>query len=139
MGLMAFYELVIGDIDHTEEIYAHLAAVPESPDMSGDVNLYRGNELSWGMLGAVNLAYLHRRNGQNRAADKLLRKAREFIEPMRDHPWYVSSIPYVLAQIAAVEGNNGAAIDYVRFASSAAPQNSTTPTAAIGCNGLAPV
>jgi TolB-like protein/Tfp pilus assembly protein PilF len=126
MGLMAFYELVIGDIDHTEEIYARLEAAPEPSDLNAEANLYRGNELSWGMLGAVNLAYLHKSNGDAGAARELLVKAREYIEsksdyPWSDHPWYVGGrwgggSLYVLAQIAAVEGNNDAAIEYFRKA-----------------------
>ena len=114
---LAFYEMVIGDTDHAEEIYAYLAAVPESPDMWGDVNLYGEGALNWGMLGAVNLAYLHTRNGESLAAQELLRKAREFLNSRSD-PWYrfVHTIPYVLAQIAAVEGNNDAAIEYFRKA-----------------------
>jgi TolB-like protein/DNA-binding winged helix-turn-helix (wHTH) protein/Tfp pilus assembly protein PilF len=115
MGLMAFYEMVIEDIDHAEKIYARLAAAQE-PDIYDHVNLYRANELSWGMMGAVNLAYLHKRNGQNQAAEKLIRKAREHIESHRDHPEFVSSSSYVLAQIAAVEGNNDAALEHVRQA-----------------------
>ena len=31
-------------------------------------------------------------------------------------PWFFGGIPYVLAQIAAVEGNNDAAIEYLRKA-----------------------
>ncbi len=68
------------------------------------------------MLGAVNLAYLHTNNGDTRAAQELLRKAREYIESRNGYVWFVSGIPYVLAQIAAVEGNNDAAIEYVREA-----------------------
>jgi TolB-like protein/DNA-binding winged helix-turn-helix (wHTH) protein/Tfp pilus assembly protein PilF len=126
MGLMAFYELVIGDIDHTEEIYARLEAAPEPSGLNAEANLYRGNELSWGMLGAVNLAYLHKSNRDIGAARELLVKAREYIEsksdyPWSDHPWYVGGrwgggSLYVLAQIAAVEGNNDAAIEYFRKA-----------------------
>ena len=126
MSLMAFYELVIGDIDHTEEIYARLEAASEPSGLNAEANLYRGNELSWGMLGAVNLAYLHKSNGDTGAARELLVKAREYIEsksyyPWSDHPWYVGDrygggSLYVLAQIAAVEGNNDAAIEYFRKA-----------------------
>jgi TolB-like protein/DNA-binding winged helix-turn-helix (wHTH) protein/Tfp pilus assembly protein PilF len=116
ISLMAFYELVIGDTDHAEEIYARLAAAQVPHSTVPEANLYRGNELRWGMMGAVNLAYLHKRNGETLAAQQLLGKAREFVERRRNRPIYVSSIPYVLAQIAAVEGNNGAAIEYVREA-----------------------
>ena len=132
MSLLAFYEMVIGDTDHAEEIYTHLAAAPASLDIQGDsfddgdTNLYRGRELAWGMLGAVNLAYLHNSNGDTGAARELLVKAREYIEsksyyPWSDHPWYVGDrygggSLYVLAQIAAVEGNNDAAIEYFRKA-----------------------
>ncbi len=115
MSLLAFYEMVIGDTDHAEEIYARLAAAQE-PDMRGRVNLYRTNTLRWGMLGAVNLAYLHKNNGDTRAAQELLGKAREYIESQIDPQRYVGSSLYVLAQIAAVEGNNDAAIEYVREA-----------------------
>ncbi|MEE8624159.1 MAG: hypothetical protein V3T19_02350, partial [Acidiferrobacterales bacterium] len=115
MSLLAFYEMVIGDTDHAEEIYARLAAAQE-PDMYGQVNLYRTNTLRWGMLGAVNLAYLHKNNGDTRAAQELLGKAREYIESRTDPQRYFGSSLYVLAQIAAVEGNNDAAIEYVREA-----------------------
>ena len=70
----------------------------------------------WGMMGAVNLAYLHKRNGQNRAAEELIRKAREFIESESFIPMHVGTIPYVHAQIAAVEGNNDRAFEYFRKA-----------------------
>jgi len=115
MSLLAFYEMVIGDTDHAEEIYARLAAAQE-PDIYGEVNLYRTNTLRWGMLGAVNLAYLHKNNGDTRAAQELLGKAREYIESRIDPQRYIGSSLYVLAQIAAVEGNNDAAIEYVREA-----------------------
>lgn len=115
MSLLAFYEMVVGDTEHAEQIYAHLAAVPESPDMWGDVNLYRGTELSWGMLGAVNLAYLHNSDGEIEAARELLVEAREYMQP-KNGPYFVRGIPYVLAQIAAVEGKNDAAIEYFRKA-----------------------
>ena len=114
-SLMAFYEMVIGDTDHAEEIYARLAAAQE-PNTYGQVNLYRGNELSWGMLGAVNLAYLHKNNGDTRAAQELLGKAREYIESRKYPSKFGRGDIYVLAQIAAVEGNNDAAIEYVREA-----------------------
>jgi hypothetical protein len=78
------------------------------------------------MMGAVNLAYLHKSNGDTGAARELLVKAREYIEsksyyPWSEHPWYVGGRVgggslYVLAQIAAVEGNNDAAIEYFRKA-----------------------
>jgi tetratricopeptide (TPR) repeat protein len=115
-SLMAFYEMVIGDTDHAEEIYARLAAAPEPSGVMGEVNLYRSNELLWGMLGAVNLAYLHKINGDKGAARELLVKAREFIESKSDYLYYPAGIGYVLAQIAAIEGNNDAAIEYVREA-----------------------
>jgi TolB-like protein/DNA-binding winged helix-turn-helix (wHTH) protein/Tfp pilus assembly protein PilF len=113
-SLLAFYEMVIGDTDHAEEIYAHLMAQEPGPD--GGMSLYRGNELRWGMMSAVNLAYLHRRNGHHQAAAELLSGAREFIESRRGQLMYVCGIPYVLAQIAAIEGNNNAAIEHVREA-----------------------
>ena len=56
-GLMAFYEMLIGDTNHAEEIYARLAADQEPSGVNGQVNLYRRAELGWGMMGAVNLAY----------------------------------------------------------------------------------
>lgn len=115
-SLMAFYEMVIGDTDHAEEIYTRLAAAPELTGMYGGVNLYRSNELSWGMLGAVNLAYLHKRNGDTAAARELLIEAREYIESRRDRPEFAGSTAYVLAQIATVEGNSDAATAYVREA-----------------------
>ena len=67
-------------------------------------------------MGAVNLAHLHKRNGQNRAAEELLGKARDHIESKSDSPLLVPGILYVHAQIAAVEGNSDAAIEYVREA-----------------------
>ena len=72
--------------------------------------------MRWGMTGAVNLAYLHKRKGQNRAAEELLRKAQKYIESRSDNPMYVAGGLYVLAQISAIEGNNDAAIEYVREA-----------------------
>ena len=118
ISLLAFYEMVIGDTGHAEEIYTHLAARAESTNASDEVTLYTSNELSWGMLGAVNLAHLRSRNGDILAAQELLRKAREYIETQRDDPlyFYSSSIPYVFAQIAAIEGDNEAAIRYFRNA-----------------------
>ncbi len=68
------------------------------------------------MLGAVNLAYLHKSNGDTRAARELLVKAREYIESRGDHPALAGGIPYVHAQIAAIEGNSDAAIEYFRKA-----------------------
>ena len=126
-SLMAFYEMVIGDKDHAQEIYTRLGLAPEAADIYGNVYLYRSNELGWGMLGAVNLAYLHKNNGNTRTAQQLIGKARDYIESMSDHPLhmggidsdyplYVGGIAYVLAQIAAVEGNTEAAIDHVREA-----------------------
>ncbi|MCH8073406.1 MAG: tetratricopeptide repeat protein [Proteobacteria bacterium] len=117
-GLMAFYEMVIGDTVHAEEIYAHLASRPEPSGYRNEANLYRSNELEWGMLGAVNLAYLNKRNQDTQAAQELLRKAREFIELDKSplYSWYTGSSFYVLAQIAAVEGNNETAIEYFREA-----------------------
>ena len=115
-SLMAFYEMVIGDTVHAEEIYTRLAATPESPDAHDGANLYRRNELSWGMLGAVNLAYLHSSNGDTRAAQELLGKAREHIDSINDHLWSFGGMHYVLAQIAAIEGNNDAAIEQFRKA-----------------------
>ena len=114
-SLMAFYEVVIGDTDHAEQIYARLAAA-QKPDTWGEVNLYRNNHLVWGMLGAVNLAYLHNINGDKGTARELLVKAREFIESKSDYLYYPAGIRYVLAQIAAVEGDDDAAIEYVREA-----------------------
>ncbi len=120
---MAFYEMVIGDTTHAEEIYARLAAVPDppglmifNPNKPGGGNLYWDEDLIWGMLGAVNLAYLHTRNGDTRAARELLVKAREYIVSRSAEPRFFGGIPYVLAQIAAVEGNNDAAIEYLRKA-----------------------
>jgi tetratricopeptide (TPR) repeat protein len=115
MSLMAFYEMVIGDTIHAEEIYTHLAAESAIANSLGEVILYTSSELGSGMMGAVNLAHLHNRNGDTLAAHELLVKAREYIES-RDHPWFVHGIAYVHAQIAAIEGNNDAAIEYVREA-----------------------
>lgn len=115
LGWMAFYEMIVGDTSHAEEIYARLATAPE-PDHGGPAVLYWPYELAWGMLGAVNLAYLNTNNGDTRAAQELLRKAREYIESRNGYVWFVSGIPYVLAQIAAVEGNNEVAIEYFRTA-----------------------
>ena len=64
---------------------------------------------------AVNLAYLHSSNGDIRAARELLVKAREYIESNSEH-WYVVGKLYILAQIAAVEGNNDLAIENFRKA-----------------------
>jgi len=114
-GWMGFYEMIVGDTSHAEQIYASLATAPV-PDHGDPAVLYWPYELAWGMLGAVNLAYLHNSNGDTRAAQELLRKAREYIESKNGYVWFVSGIPYVLAQIAAVEGNNDAAIEYVREA-----------------------
>ena len=117
-SLMAFYEMVIGDTDHAEEIYTRFAAAPEPCATFGPVDLCSSNELKWGMLGAVNLACLHKSNGDTRVAQELLGKAREYVEFRRDRPWYVNvnGSLYVLAQIAAVEGYNDAAIEYFRKA-----------------------
>ncbi len=46
----------------------------------------------------------------------MLVKAREYIESKSDSRWFVCRLLYVLAQIAAVEGNNDAAIEYFRKA-----------------------
>jgi len=107
--------MVIGDTDHAQEIYARLAAAQE-PDDNGEVNLYRTNELLWGMLGAVNLAYVHKSNGGQETARELLVNAREFIESKSDYLYFVSGTRYVLAQIAVIEGNNDAAIEYLHDA-----------------------
>ena len=115
-SLMAFYEMVIGDTDHAEEIYTRFTAAPEPCATFGPVDLCSSNELKWGMLGAVNLAYLHKRNGDTPAARELLGNAREYIEFRRDRQRFVNGSLYVLAQIAAVEGNYDAAIEYVRAA-----------------------
>ncbi len=55
-------------------------------------------------------------NGDTGAARELLVTARKYIESRDDHLWLRSGPPYVLAQIAAVEGNYDAAIDYFRKA-----------------------
>ena len=114
-SLMAFYEMVIGDTDHAQEIYTRLAALRDFSPVFGYVSLYRDNELAWGIMGAVNLAHLHKSNGDTRAAQELLVKARAYIEFKIDEP-PVSVSLYVLAQIASVEGNNDAAIEYFRKA-----------------------
>ena len=116
LSLVAFYETVIGDLDHAKESYARVAATPGLSGNHHGVNLYRGAHLSWGMLGAVNLAFLQKNSGDTRAAQELLGQAREFIESMGDHHWQVGGSRYVLAQIAAIEGNHDAAIEYVREA-----------------------
>jgi hypothetical protein len=59
---------------------------------------------------------LHKINGDKGAARELLVKAREFIESKSDYLYYPAGIGYVLAQIAAIEGNNDAAIESVREA-----------------------
>ena len=117
-SVLAFYEMVIGDTDHAEEIYAHLAAGSDSTTRFGEEILYARNELGWGMLGAVNLAHLRSRNGDAMGAQDLLHKARKYIETQREDSWYYlsSSIPYVHAQIAVIEGNNDVAIDFFRKA-----------------------
>ena len=115
-GLLAFYEMVIGDSDHAEEIYARLAATPDPSVIYRDVNLYREGTLQWGMLGAINLAYLRKRNGDKGVAGELLVKARQFIESKSNYLYFSAGIRYVLAQIAAIEGNNDAAIEYAREA-----------------------
>jgi len=117
-SLMAFYEMVVGDTGHAEEIYTRFAAAPEPCAPFGPVDLCSTNELQWGMLGAVNLAYLHKRNGDTPAARELLGNAREYIEFKTDRQWFVNvnGSLYVLAQIAALEGDNDAAIEYVREA-----------------------
>ena len=115
---MAAYETFIGDMDHAEDIYSYLAAAPESPNLNGGGNLYRYNELGWGTLGAVNFAHLRSLNGDTLAAQKLLNKAREFIASDSTHVevWFDGSVSYVLAQIAAIEGNNETAMEYFREA-----------------------
>jgi len=116
MELMAFYELVFGDVLHAEEIYSRLAAVPNPADISGDKKLFRGRYQIWGMLGAVSLAHLHMKNGDKASAQELLHKARAFIELRDTLPDYRSGSQYIRAQIAAVEGDTDVAIDYVRKA-----------------------
>ena len=115
-GLMAFYEMVIGDTDHAEEIYTRLAVTPNPSGILGEVNLYREGTLQWGWLGAVNVAYLHNINGDKGTARELLVKAREYIESRSAYLYFTASNRYVLAQIAAIEGNNDAAIEFVREA-----------------------
>ena len=114
MGLLAFYEMVLGDISHAEEIYSRLAAATKPAGFYGNQNLLWGPHLTWGMLGAVNLAHLHMQNGDKASAQELLHQARAYIE-LRTGPKF-GGIQYVRAQIAAVEKNNDIAIDYVRKA-----------------------
>jgi len=113
---LAFYEMLIGDNNHAQEIYARLAVAQEPSGIYDQVQLYNDGTLAWGMMGAVNLAYLHVSNGDTGAARELLVTARKYIESRDDHLWLRSGPPYVLAQIAAVEGNYDAAIDYFRKA-----------------------
>ena len=124
-GVMAIFELTVGDTAHAEDIYAHLAAAPGTPNFIDEVNLYRVGTLGFGTLGAINLAYLHRRNGEPLAADELLRKARDFIESKKNttflfpgyaNPLYAPGIAYATAQIAAVEGNKEIAVNRFREA-----------------------
>ena len=117
-SLMAAYETVIGDIDHAEDIYSYLETAAESPGINVGAGLYRYNELSWGNLGAVNLARLRSRNGDAVAAEELLSKAREFIGSDVTHikMWFDGSALYVLAQISAIEGNDEVAMDNFRKA-----------------------
>jgi len=114
-SLLAFYEMLIGDTDHAENIYAHLEARSEVT-AAGEEILYTRSDLRWGMMGAVNLAHLHSRNGDTIAAQELISKTRKYIEFMLDEPWLFSNISYVRAQIAAIEGDNKVAMDYFREA-----------------------
>jgi TolB-like protein/Flp pilus assembly protein TadD len=115
-SFLAFYEMIIGDTEHAGNIYAFLAENPSKGDAFGDSNLFRKNDLSWGMLGAVNLAYLQWRDGNQPAAQALLKKSREFAESSSQKPELASGSLYVLAQISAIEGNREAAIEYAQRA-----------------------
>ena len=116
MGLMAFYEMVFGDLLHAEEIYSRIAASTKPGPYDNNQNLFWGPHLMWGMLGAVNLAHLHMQNGDNASAQELLQKAQAYTELRSKALWYGGGIQYVRAQIAAVEKDNDVAIDYVRKA-----------------------
>lgn len=115
MGLMAFYEMVFGDLLHAEEIYSRIAASTKPGPYDNNQNLFWGGHLFWGMLGAVNLAHLHMQDGDKASAQELLHKARAYIE-LRKGLVPSEGIQYVRAQIAAVEKDNDVAIDYVRKA-----------------------
>lgn len=116
MGLLAFYEMILGDTLHAEVIYSRIAAATKPADVYGNQNLLRGQHLAWGMLGAVNLAHLRRQNGNYASAQKLLRKTRANLELRKKFGWVDGSVQYVRAQIAVLEGNNDAAIEYFRQA-----------------------
>ncbi len=116
MGLLAFYEMILGDTSHAEEIYSRIAAATKSADIYANQNLLRGQHLAWGMLGAVNLAHLHRQNGDYTSAQELLHKARANLESRKKFGWVDGSVQYVRAQIAVLEGNNDAAIEHFRQA-----------------------
>ena len=87
-----------------------------SGDLIGEDNLIRTNEIMWGIMGVVNFAYLRSRKGDTGAAQELLRKGRDALNQMQAHPYTDGKIPYILAQISAIEGNNENAMNYFRKA-----------------------
>ena len=120
MGLLAFYEMIWGDVSHAKEIYSRLLAAPGNPPYAadfrpGDQTLYWRGTLQWGMLGAVNLAHLNTINGDTASAKDLLQNARAYLQ-IRNHRSVRNGRHYVRAQIAAVEGDHNTAIDSFRKA-----------------------
>ncbi len=119
VSLLATYEMLIGHIDHARQLYADLGAMPEGIQPGADTGLYQSSDLLWGALGAVNLAYLEKSAGESEATSSLISNALQFIESVKtDYPALEinGSVAYVLGQIAALNGDNDAAIDHLRQA-----------------------
>jgi TolB-like protein/DNA-binding winged helix-turn-helix (wHTH) protein/tetratricopeptide (TPR) repeat protein len=116
MGLLAAYELLIGDTAHAEALYLRLNSAKRADSNDDSAALFQYKQLKWGMLGAVNLAYLYVQKQELSKAQALLDRARAFVESSQSSQvayklaWFAGSATYVQAQIAAIEGDRDAAI-----------------------------
>ena len=116
VSLLAFYELLLGHPEHSADLYESLSQGPGSSGAAPYNNLLRANELGWGMLGAVNFAYLKMESGDTDGANRLLQMSSEFLDVDLNQNMLVrdGSHSYIRSQIAALQNDKNAALDYLQ-------------------------
>jgi tetratricopeptide (TPR) repeat protein len=117
LNLLAFYEMLVGDLNHAKNIYKQLER--SNPNVDGrqsSGNLFYWGMFQWGTLGAVNLAWLYSLDGQHQQAKELLDETREYTGTEQDRKWATGSDYYLMTQMAAIEGRHDAAIEHFKKA-----------------------
>ena len=116
VSLLAFYELLVGHPEHSADLYESLSQGPGSSNATPYNNLLRTNELGWGMLGAVNFAYLKMERGDKDGANRLLQLSSEFLDVDLNQNMLVrdGSHSYIRSQIAALQNDKTAALNYLQ-------------------------